>query len=128
MTTLVKDTIYSLKQDYGVPIVAVKLLTNSLNLETGAQTKTKTEYNINLAIVLPLKGRTQYLRTVGSQKVGLLDSGLREILIDSSDLAVDLETTDYIVYKNQRADVIAFDRYDGAVIITVKSVKGMPLA
>lgn len=90
------DVIYHLKHEYGERII-VKRDTVSTNYTTGAKTSDSEIFIIQNAILLPLDKRFQFLRSLGVQKLGYLEPGEREFLIDKDDLEFEIKLNDQII-------------------------------
>lgn len=82
----IKDNIYHLKHEYGSAAVFVKRIVGSLNFETGQQSSTEDRFNIPKVIPLPVEERQKWWRSLGVQKVGNVDYGSEEFLVDSGDI------------------------------------------
>lgn len=125
----IRETIYNLKYDYGLPLEIYALISSATDLATGVKTITKTVYKIRQAILLPRKLDSEFIRIIGLHKrFDILDKEERLILIDASDYpkAYKPQGSDYILIHHQRFDILSVETYDHklAVIIHAKKLAG----
>jgi hypothetical protein len=120
----IRDVIYGLKLEYGAAGFVVRQ-SETIDLNTGIKTFTDTfRIFVPKMVFLPFSWRKKF--GVPS-KGGIEYIATQEILIDKSDLTVDLETGDFINAKGQRIDIGTVDNYEYAFLIQAKSLKAMPL-
>lgn len=124
----ISENIYHLKREYGISIVVGHQTTVS-NLQTGVKTITKDEFTIQLAIALPFNYRQMFAKLEQNRKQGYIQSGDRQILIDIIDIPAGktIEENYYILRNGKRSDITKVERYDEALILTVKNIAGMPV-
>jgi hypothetical protein len=118
----IKDVIYGLKQEYGEP-ATVRRESRTVNPDTGAVTKTNVDFGISLAIPLPLNLRAAFMKTVGISRMGYLEPGQREVLIDKDDIPTGnkIEPHDRIIFKERIEEIIKTDDYEFAMILVAQS-------
>ena len=130
----IQRTLYSLKREYGASLGVYRLLSSSVDAETGIPTVTKEVYNLRRAIVLPeslslLEIRGISLISANKEMVqgGQWESGLRTILIDQTDLPIELTTDDWCVFNGDKYEFESVQDYaQTAWIIRAKLASGDP--
>lgn len=108
-TRLIKDTLYALKQDFGIAATVYRLEQDSVNYATGAKTPTSTPYRVKRLVLLPLETRIlQDFNLVQSnfKYGGGFEIGDRECLIDKRDLPILVNEDDYIVFDSRRYNIL----------------------
>lgn len=118
----IEDVIYGLKVEYGKPITAVNVSKDGINYETGKQDTSESSLMIPLMIELPISLRQAFLKSVGIHKIGYLESGEQEFLIDANDLIDDFEITNesYLLTETRRLKVKSIEKYEGLLIVVAK--------
>lgn len=133
----IRQSLYTLKRQYGVCIDIYKLVSTATDVRTGDKTISKTVYPVARAIVLPetlRRSAKQVSALAGTSKdfmaqgAGTYSTGTRVFIVDRLDVPnlPDLSQDDWIVYdgaKYQVGEVEAFEVNAGWVI-TAKRVAG----
>ncbi len=131
----IKQTLYMLKRQYGGPISIYKLNEAETNYRTGRKGITKTVYNVNRAIILPVKVGRDAVKSISQISAnkkftsgGTFEKGVRDFIIDRSDVDSNLELTadDWIVYNGRRYNIKSIQEFEfgTAWIITGQEVMG----
>lgn len=133
---MIRKVIYRLKRDYGFPITFYKVISETLNLETGERTPVIDYIKIKRAIALPsqLQQKFEYdLAYIAAAKNftygGLYDTSLKRIIIDGNDLGDFIpDVKDYFIMNERRWEVGRVDEFGTkeAFLILGKEVKGAP--
>lgn len=122
----IKDVIYGLKHEYGVPGIIVRQ-SETVNAATGAKTFIDVfRVNVGKVIFLPFSWK-KFLAQ--KDKGGIQSVGTQEILVDRSDLpaGIKIKVGDFLNANGKRIDIGGVDDYEYAFVITAKSLEGMPL-
>jgi hypothetical protein len=107
----IRDTLYQMKKDYGVPVKYGRLVKNELNLDTGINTVTKEVYLIRKAVLLPTKLMRKFVQDIAYLAANknftygaLFDEKLSLLIIDSRDLprGLQLNMDDFLFMGHQR--------------------------
>lgn len=131
----IRDTLYQLKKDYGVPVKYGRLIKNQLNLETGMNTVTKQVYLIRKAIQLPTKLQRKFVQDIAYLAANknftygaLFDEKVSIFIIDARDLPRGflLNMDDYLFMGHQRFVVQLAEilEHNCGWLLTVKSHEG----
>lgn len=116
----IRDAIYALKQEFGLPVNIVWRSSSEIDLETGRKTVTQDSKTVNRAIVLPATTQRDFvydLTFIASNKNftygGLFDKHRRKVFIDRQDLPPDFEIKlGYIlIIAGKHYDVKGVDDY-----------------
>lgn len=119
--SFIKQTLYSLKRDYGVPLNIVWRTSSTPNLEKGTKAVAKESLMVSRAIVLPSnleRSFTYDLTFIASNKNftygGLYDKRHRRVLIDASDLPTGfkLEIGFFFIYNQKRYEIKVADEFE----------------
>jgi hypothetical protein len=115
----IRQTMYMLKQQYGVSCRVYKLTSTDTDYETGVTDSVWARFKIRLACLMPLEvSRGNYVSPFYNQtnkpfitKGGMgWDEASRLFIIDGRDLPnYNWALQDYIVYGGNRFDVVAFE-------------------
>ncbi len=118
----IKDVIYGLKQEYG-QLAEIRKETRVVNPDTGVVTPTYESISIPLVIPLPINLRAAFMKTVGISRMGYLEPGQREVLIDKDDMPAGkiIEIHDRILFGTKEEEIIKTDDYEYAMILVTKS-------
>lgn len=107
----IRDTLYQLKKDYGVPVKYGRILSEALNMETGRNQVTKEVYLIRKAIQLPTKLMRKFANDISYLAANknftygaLFDEKISLFIVDSRDLprGLILNMNDYLFVKHER--------------------------
>jgi hypothetical protein len=130
----IRQTIYTLKRQYGVKAELYSITDIQSNLETGEKTLQKIVYKINKAVFLPRKIFSELIALIGGQRLGnRVDKQTRFLLIDGKDLPkeYELRQKDYVLIQHQRyniSDIKIFDNNLGYVLTITKITGESPRA
>lgn len=120
----IADVIYGLKLEYGKTLT-FKDETRQIDALTGAVTSTpQADIIVPLAIPLPINMRAAFLKAVGINRMGYLEPGEREILIDNTDLAgADPQSLlhRYIITGSKKEEITKVEDYEFGSILIAKS-------
>lgn len=128
-TRFIRNVLYALKRQYGFPVTFTKILTSSVNPETGRQTAERRTLTVRRAIVLPslMQRKFAYDLTFIAQNKnftygGFYDTSRRRLIIDRRDVPsdFDVEIDDYFIFEDRRwqvAEVEEFEFKTGLIII-----------
>lgn len=123
LTQRYRQLLYSLKQEYGSPIVIYKLVSCTTDERTGTKTSIATPYKVRRAIVFPntitrIDVKSSALTAVNREfsQGGFIDSGQRPFVIDRRDVPhlPDLTSDGWIVYDGRKFQVGKVDDLNGA--------------
>ena len=130
-----RNVIYKLSRNYGFRM-ALYHTTETIDYQTGIKTVTRVKYPIRKALALPNQSLRDYGYVVGLdennklQFGGLLDTKERIVLIPFRELpkGFQIQSTDYIVFRNQRYNLIKWEELEIADywLTTVKKTQGEP--
>lgn len=130
----IDSDIYDLKREYGFPIDFYRINSSTVNRETGEKTVTRTVYHINLAVVLSVDTRRKFAYDIAYLAANknftygaMYDQKIRSFLIDSKDLNLVPNNSDYIIYDLKRYDILSVNDYKNCFIIDGKALEGKPL-
>jgi hypothetical protein len=112
----VRDVIYRLKRNYGLPADFYKLASSSVDRATGKKTTVRLKASVARVIALPSRNQREFyydLTFIASNKNftygGFVDTDERRFVVDRRDLRHKefsiLEVGQYMVYKEQRFDI-----------------------
>ena len=131
-TRFIRSVLYSLKRGYGFPIILHKIVSESLNTETGKRISVIKSIKIKKAIVLPAEIQRRFERDSTSTDFSygaFYDTAIRKIIIDVKDLDdFKIELNDYFIWDEKRWEVseIVDLEYQTAYLIIGKLVEGAP--
>jgi hypothetical protein len=115
----IKHLLYRLKRDLGIPASFYKFEVVSVNYQTGVSTTTRSKTAISRVVLLPEKIRTRFeydLTFLAANKNfaygGFFQTRDRQVIIDASDLAVEVEMDEYLVFQNRRYNVVQITPLD----------------
>lgn len=128
----IRETIYSLKREYGVPADLYTIVATTTDLETGTRESDKRVFRIKRAILLPKRLYTDVITLVGGGQAlhhgALTDKSERVVIIDAKDYPKDYtpKPEDYVVINTTRFNVVEATDFDHklAVILRVKQIEG----
>lgn len=134
----IRQTLYSLKREYGFPVNFVWNTESTPNYETGKKTVEKDSLTVNRALVLPSSIQRNFvydLTVIASNKNftygGLFDLRSRHIVIDRQDIPADFEIKIgyYVIVKGQRFEIKAVEAYDdlSAFVLDAEQVDNVEL-
>jgi hypothetical protein len=118
---VIRQTIYSLKRQYGGGIAIYKLNNATTDLRTGVRTIDKDVFNVRQAVVLPTRITRDVVQSISQISANKkfvygasFDSGKRTFVIDSRDVpeGFQIGNDDWIVYKNRRYDVESIEEFE----------------
>lgn len=120
----IKDNIYHLKHEYGSPAVFIKRIIGTVNFATGKQTSTSDSFNIGKIIPLPIEERQKWWRSLGLQKVGNVDYGDEEFLVDIGDVpsGKSLETGMEMQFNGRQLEIKTAENYTYAFRIVATQI------
>jgi hypothetical protein len=107
----IRDTLYQLKKDYGVPVKYGRLVRNEINLDTGLNRVTKEVYLIRKVIQLPTKLQRKFIQDIAYLAANknftmgaMFDEKISLFIIDSRDLprGLQLNMEDFLFMGHQR--------------------------
>jgi hypothetical protein len=122
----IKNVLYTLKRDYGLPATIVWRTSSVPNLETGKLEVTQDSVAVNRAIVLPRVLQRDFvydLSFIASNKNftygGLFDKNSRKVYLDPDDLPAgfDIKIGYWIIFNGIRYEVKAVDTYESNAAI-----------
>jgi len=106
MDSFIKQTIYSLKKEYGLPITIYKIISSLPDVDSGIISKTISFRRIRRAIVLPRALSREIFQVE-------YDSNSRLMFIDFDDVKnFEVKINDYIVFRNKKYLVNQVTTYD----------------
>ena len=109
-----KVQLYSLKREYGFSLSIYRQTVGNTNLDTGAKTLTRVSYDIQRAVVVPIKFDTSAFYSASFLKFarefaygGFQDIDAKRIIIDSADLPIGFKIIpeDFIVYQHKKYEI-----------------------
>lgn len=123
----IKETIYSLKREYGYPLRIGNSEVVSKNLETGRQQIQYTQVFINNAIRLPNQLSFEFLTKIGQEKGAAIYLGSFVILIEKSDLKglIPQVSKTWAIYNSKRVEIISADDFEYAWQLRVREIPGI---
>jgi hypothetical protein len=107
----IRDTLYQMKKDYGVPIKYGRLVKNELDYDTGRNTVTKQVYVIRKAVLLPTKLMRKFVQDIAYLAANknftygaLFDEKTSLFIVDARDLprGLQLDMNDFLFMGHQR--------------------------
>jgi len=131
-TRFIQGVLYSLKRGYGFPITLHRILSESLNVETGQRSIEIEHLKIKRAIILPAELQRKFERDSLNKDFSygaLYDTAIRKIIIDVRDLGdFKIEIDDYFIWDGKRWQVneIVDLEYNTAYLIIGRLVEGAP--
>lgn len=133
LNAVIRQTLYSLKRQYGGAIDIYKLTNSETNVRTGQKVVTTTVTHVRRAIILPARLWRKVVRGISSANKdflagGAYDANSRDFIVDRLDAPTltTLTADDWIVYqgrKYQVSEVGAFE-CDAGWIVTAKELVG----
>lgn len=131
----IRQSLYSLKREYGAPIDIYKLVSTDTDVRTGMKTVVKTVTHIKRAPVLParitrLVNQSISLISANKQLVmgGTYDSSKRDFIVDRRDAPnlTQLTADDWIVYDSRKWQIETIEEFEvrAGWIITAKELVG----
>lgn len=122
----IADVIYGLKNEYGLPMTFGRK-TSSVNLQTGVKVDTIDSFPIALAIPLAENIREQFVKSISGRREAFLQTGQRQILVDTSDIPVgkSIDPEGFVDYDGGRAEINKVENYKYGLIVTVTQVSGV---
>ena len=114
-----QHTIYALKRTYGVKARYFRIMSTTLNLDTGTQTTVTSTTNIRKAIFLP----TNIERRILSKSTYYFDPNKRLVVIDRRDVDFEIRNGDYLIYNQHKYNIIEVNDYElkAAFLLIVQS-------
>lgn len=107
----IRDTIYQLKKDYGVPVKYGILIKNNIDPDTGLNTVEKRVYKIKKAVLLPTKLERKFAQDIAYLAANknftygaLFDEKISLFIIDARDLprGLQMNMDDFLFMGHQR--------------------------
>ena len=131
----IRQALYQLKKDYGMPIDIYKLVGSETDARTGERVVTKTVTHVRRAIVVPSKmdriaNQTISLISANKQFVtgGHYDASQRDFIIDRRDVPAlpELTADDWIVYNRRKYQVKTVENFevDAGWVVTARELVG----
>lgn len=128
----IREAIYGLKREYGIPGDLYILIDSTSNLETGERIVKKEVFRIKRVILLPRRLYNNVVTLVGgTQKIhhgATTDQSERLIIIDSKDYPKDYTVSkeDYFVINRTRYNVLEVQDFESklAVLLKVRQIEG----
>lgn len=115
----IRDMLYSMKRDYGLPIRYGRIATQELNYNTGENVVVKHVYSIRKAVVITNTLNRRFVQDIAYLAAnknftygGLFDENSTFFIIDARDLPknVTIEMDDFIFYEHGRYYVKKVER------------------
>lgn len=133
-TNFIKETLYTMKIDYGTIIRYITIIQSDVQIETGIRDIIKNVYDFN-AVVLPRKLTRKFIQDIGYLAANknftygaLNDYNEIVIIIDPEDLPRNLqpELNGYIIYQGKRYEKTEFELFgeNAAYILKAKGAEG----
>lgn len=112
----IRDVIYNLKHEYGSFAMFRKLVPVAFDPKTGQQSFTEYNFNISRIIPLPVEERQRWWRQLGVLKVGNIEYGDEEFLIDSRDVpsGFTIEAGMQMFFNSRRFQIKTVENYTHA--------------
>lgn len=134
----IKNVLYSLKRDYGLPVNIVWRTSSTANLRTGKKDVIQDSIQVNRGIVLPSTINQDFaydLSFIASNKNftygGLFDEQHRRVIIDRADLPPDFEIKRgyYLVFNQKRYEVEQINEFENGAgyMVLAKQVTNITL-
>lgn len=101
---------YQLRKQFPADLQYVKVLKGEINVETGKVTDPERIYVLK-AVISPAWITTEYL----AKLIGRVERLESVFLIKTSDLPVEVTTTDYFVHNGRKYKNLSFEDMDGAL-------------
>lgn len=127
----IRRTVYDLKKKHARVVKWLRLITESVNLETGKMNNNYTDCVIRKAIILPVKIIRTMALTGGTFQYGsYTDVGSRLLIIDQRDLpktwSMSFDADDRIIINEQRYTIKDCDNFEDSTIwlVGVVNVRG----
>lgn len=136
--SFLRDQLYALKMSYGFPGAIYRTTIGDTDLTTGKKSITRTKYEIEKAIILPIKYETVQFLSAALLKAarsfaygGFQDQETKRILLDGDDLAQDFEIQpeDYFVYDHKKFEIVHAEKLEDGLgyQLIVKRLVGAPV-
>ena len=127
----IRQNLRRLRRRYGLPLSVCNTTTSTVNRDTGARTRVYESVDIQRALVLVGMGKTETKYDVGYllKQGGEYDIVDRTFILNPTDLGDFIITTDsYIVYDNEKYQVIDVSKYEQnmAIIVPCRRTIGDP--
>jgi len=129
-----RNAIYTVQRDYGVPIELFTVDSETFNVETGRTEETKLRLYVRRALVFDYKEDTnftysiQYIRANSNfAQGGFYQLRDRIVCITNKDLgAFQVNESSYVVYADIRYNVVTMQKNEeeGALILKVRQIQG----
>lgn len=117
----IRQLLYSLKRQYGGPLIIYKLESSTVDYETGIKTTFVSTTKIHRAIILPVKVAREVatsITIVAANKMmvygGSYDAGIRQFVFDARDLPdnFNFSKDDFIVYNGRRYEIKSYEEFE----------------
>lgn len=135
-TRFISKVLYRLKRRYGTKVSFIRD-SETLNLETGKKSVSKTTWDFKHAIILPNTQSQQFVYDLayiaGNKNFtegAVFDSGHRKLILDAKDLGTYTpQQRDYWTYDNERWNIIKVQKFElnTGYVITGQRVEGSPV-
>lgn len=121
----IRETIYSLKMDYGVPLAIYQMVSSNVNLKTGRKTVEIKKFPILKAIALPKNLIRRIVKSVGGDFKfgGFEDQNIRTFIIDSRDYPADyiFKHGDYLILDDTRYNLKTVENFENRLGVLVQA-------
>lgn len=115
LVRVVREAIYQLKKEFGVPVSVYKASSASTNYETGVKSMTRTSIDVRKCPVLPSTSIRKFAQSISYLSASKSfasaggqgwDQGTRGFIFEARDLPIGyvLEIEDWVVYRGKRHD------------------------
>ena len=130
----IRDTLYDLKRRYGEVVDFVRIVSSTVDRETGDKTVVKAGLRVNRCIVLnsyELRKFVYDLSFIATNKNftygGFFDQTQRDFIVDAVDINYEPAQGQYLVYDGVRFDIHQVQRFEGRTgyLIRGKQTKGI---
>ena len=124
----IRRLLYSLKKGYGYPITFYRVVSETLNVETGVRTPVISYHKVDKVIILPsiLQRRFESDTLTKDFHYGsYYDTALRRLIVDPRDFS-DIKNNDYFIWEGKRYEVSQVHdlENDAALLIIGRFVEG----
>lgn len=135
----IRQVLYSLRRDYGLPVNIVWDTASTPDYETGKKVVVRDSLTVNRAIIMPASIQRDFvydLTVIASNKNftygGLFDQRSRRIIIDRQDIPKDFEIKIgyHAIIKGQRFEIKGVQAFDdlSAFVLDAEQVDNIELA
>lgn len=132
----IRDTLYDLKRRYGEVVDFIRIVSSTVDRETGDKIVVKSGLRVNRCIVLnsyELRKFVYDLSFIATNKNftygGFFDQTQRDFIVDAVDINYEPLQGQYLVYDGTRFDIHQVQRFEGRTgyLIRGKQTKGIDI-